>query len=152
MQRTLLRPALIEGTERVPVAEAGSGDSVVTPEQALQIADLAWRMESALGLPIDVEWALDREGHVFILQVRPLSDVPERAEEPPKERIPEERVLVANGSRASGGGGAGPVCRVETDLDMLRCPAGAVIVTREANPRFAGWRPAPPPPSPTWVK
>lgn len=137
IQGTLLKAGPLEGTERVPVGEEGSGGSVLTPDQALQVADLAWRLESALGLPIDVEWALDREGRVFILQVRPLSDVPERAEEPPKGRIPEERVLVEKGSRASGGAGAGLVHRVETDLDILRCPPHAVIVTREANPRFA---------------
>ena len=137
VQSTLLRPALSEGTERVPVADEGSADLVLTPAQAVQIADLAWRMESALGLPIDVEWALDQMGRVFILQVRPLSALPERAEEPSKERFPEERVLVERGSRASGGAGAGLVCHVETDLDILRCPAGAVIATREANPRLA---------------
>ncbi len=137
IQRTVLRPALTEGTERLPITAEYPGNSPLTSEQASQIAALAWQMESALGLPLDLEWALDREGRALILQVRPLSDVPDQAEGAPKERLPEERVLVEKGSRASRGAGAGLVCRVETDRDLLRCPPGAVIVTREANPRFA---------------
>lgn len=136
IQHTLLSADPIEGTERVPVGEEDSADPVLTREQALQVADLAWRVESALRVAIDVEWAIDRSGRVFILQVRPLSDVNERAEEPHKDRITEERVLIERGARASGGTGAGRVFHVETDLDILRCPRDAVIVTREANPRF----------------
>ena len=127
---------LIEGTERVPVREENSTGPVLTHKQALQVADLTWRLESALRVAIDVEWAIDRSGRVFILQVRPLSGVNERAEEPHKDRITEERVLIERGARASGGTGAGRVFHVETDLDILRCPADSVIVTREANPRF----------------
>ncbi len=137
VQRTVLRSGPIEGTERVPVEREGSGGSVVTAEQALRVADLAWRLESALGFAIDVEWAIDREGRVFVLQVRPLLDVIERAEAPRKGRIAGVRMLVEEGTRASGGVGVGPVHHVETDLDVLRCPPGAVIVTREADPRFA---------------
>jgi pyruvate,water dikinase len=137
IQSTLLRVGPIEGTERVPVADESRGDWVVTSEQAVRVADLTWRIESALGMAIDVEWAIDRGGRVFILQVRPLSDVAERVEGPGKARVAEARVLVEKGSRASGGVGAGPVCHVETDLDILRCLQGAVVVTREANPRFA---------------
>jgi len=137
VQSSLLRPGPVEGTQRVPVAEESSGDSALTPDQALQVADLAWRLESALGLAIDVEWAIDREERVFILQVRPLSDVAEHAAKPRKGRIAGERALIERGARASGGAGAGAVCHVETDLDILRCPPGVVIVTREANPRFA---------------
>jgi pyruvate,water dikinase len=136
IQRTLLSADPIEGTERVPMGEENSGAPVLTPDQALQVADLAWRLESALGLAIDVEWAIDREGRIYVLQVRPLSDVADQREEPRKERIAGERVLIERGARASGGTGAGRVFHVETDLDILRCPADAVIVTREANPRF----------------
>ena len=136
-QRTLLRAGPIEGTERLPIAEDSREWPAVSPEQALQVAELTWRLEARLGQSIDVEWAIDQKGRVYILQVRPLSDLTEQAEAPRKTRIAGERVLVERGSRASGGVAAGPVFRVETDLDILRCSAGRVIVTREANPRFA---------------
>jgi pyruvate,water dikinase len=137
VQTTLLRSAAQEGTEKATVGAEAQDQPVVTEAQALQIADLAWRLESALGMPIDVEWAVDRQGQVFILQVRPLSDVSSRNEEPRKKRLATAPVLVDRGTRASGGAAAGPVFHVETDLDILCCPAGAVLVTHEANPRFA---------------
>jgi pyruvate,water dikinase len=109
----------------------------VTQEQALVIADLAWRIESALKIPIDIEWAVDADGRVFVLQVRPISGIFGHEKEIRKPVIPGKRVLLSGGTRASGGAAFGPVCRVETDLDILKCPPGSVITSRAANPRFA---------------
>jgi pyruvate,water dikinase len=45
-------------------------------------------------------------------------------------------ILLRRGTRASGGAGAGPICRVDTDLDIMNCPPGSVVTVIEANPRF----------------
>ncbi|MFH1177406.1 MAG: PEP/pyruvate-binding domain-containing protein, partial [Acidobacteriota bacterium] len=135
-QKALLQMAPGEGTERRELSPAAAQLPILTDPQAVEIAALAWRLEQALGMPLDMEWAVGRDGQVWVLQVRPQ---PLHAEEgaPRAASLPGYPTLLAGGSRASGGAACGPVCRVETDLDILRCPQGAVIVTSEANPRLA---------------
>lgn len=47
-------------------------DTVLSQKQALEIAALARRAETAFGCPQDIEWAIDREG-LHILQARPIT-------------------------------------------------------------------------------
>jgi pyruvate, water dikinase len=154
VQRSLLRCAEGEGTERVLLdpgadvdADPGAGGrgsgwrAAITEGQALEVAALAWRLETALGMPLDVEWAIDRRGQVFVLQVRPLSDLPSRSEASCKLRVPTAQVLLDQGARASGGAAAGRVWNVRSDRDILSFPDRAVAVVSEANPRFAALLP-----------
>jgi pyruvate, water dikinase len=135
-QATLLRMAAGEGTEKLRVGASAADRAILTEKQALELADKAWRLERALGMPIDMEWAIARDGSVFVLQVRPQPTHGEDAR-PPRPRLQDVPALIEGGSRASGGAGCGLVCQVETDLDILRCPTGSVVVTSEANPRLA---------------
>ncbi len=137
MQTALVRSASFEGTEKVLVDEKARNMLAITPEQALSVAELSWQIESSLNIPLDIEWAIDGEGRPFILQVRPLSDISRSAGEMRKKKIAGATVLIDQGIRASGGARSGKVYRVETDLDILRCPPGFVVTTHEANPRFA---------------
>lgn len=137
MQASLLRCAPDEGTEKLSVPDAFGGTPILTDEQAERIASLAWRLEDALGMPIDMEWALDGADNAYVLQVRPQPEHAEEAQRPAKERVAGAQVVLDVGSRASGGAGCGPARLVETDLDILRFPAGAVLVTGEASPRLA---------------
>lgn len=136
VQREVIRPAPRGGTERVPLA-ADDQQEVLGDEQAVELARLALKLETGLGMAVDMEWALDEDGTVWVLQVRPQPEHAEGAGRGEPSLIPGATVLLAGGSRASGGAACGPVSRVESDLDILRCPAGAVVVSREASPRFA---------------
>ncbi|MBI5478879.1 MAG: hypothetical protein HY906_08490 [Deltaproteobacteria bacterium] len=135
VQTTQLVSRSGQGTQRVDVAAAPG--PVLTEAQAELIAGLGWRLEAALGAPVDVEWALDGSGHVAILQVRPQSTEPLVAEAPPRPRVAGATVLLEGGSPASRGVASGPVVQVDTDLDLLRCPPGSVVVAHEASPRLA---------------
>lgn len=137
LQRVFLQSSSNEGTERILVDEQARETPALTPGQAVMISELGWKLESALKVPLDIEWAIDREGRPFVLQVRPLSDVTSESEQGRKTKIAGARILLEKGTRASGGAGFGAVYRVETDLDILRCPPGSVVTVREANPRFA---------------
>jgi pyruvate,water dikinase len=137
VQRSLLQCAEGEGTEKLELQAARPDATAISERQAMEVAGLAWRLEDALASPVDVEWAIDRSGKVFILQVRPQCGAGGDAGVPQAAPIAGETVLLAGGSRASGGVGCGPVHPVETDLDILRCPAGAIVVASEANPRLA---------------
>lgn len=136
LQNHLLRCAPEEGTARVPMDDGACAGPALTPEQALRVAELASQIETRLGVPLDVEWAIDGADRIFVLQVRPLSDVA-TAEAPHKGRVAGASVLVERGVRVCGGAASGPVFPVTRDLDVLRCPCGAVVVVGEANPRHA---------------
>jgi len=136
LQKTALRIATMEGTEKVPIISQVAGTPAITPQQALLVAELAWKMESALKLPLDVEWAIDKQGLAFILQVRPISDL-SRLQVTLKPPVPGATILLKRGTRVSSGAASGLVCHVETDLDILKCSPGSVITIQEANPRYA---------------
>jgi pyruvate, water dikinase len=44
----------------------------LTPEQVSTLTDYALRLEAHYGMPLDIEWALDDNDDLFILQARPL--------------------------------------------------------------------------------
>jgi pyruvate, water dikinase len=136
-QEALLACAGGEGTETCTVAAGLQGVPIVSDEQALEVARLAWRLEDRLGMPLDMEWAIDRQGRAFVLQVRPQPEHAGETWRAPAPRVAGARILFEGGSRASGGVGFGTAHRVETDLDILRFASGGVLVTSEANPRLA---------------
>jgi len=45
-------------------------------DQAMHVADEARRIASAVGVPQDVEWAIDADGALWILQARPMTALP----------------------------------------------------------------------------
>ena len=68
--RLALRPdgAVVE--EEVPAGEQATPS--LRPESLSTLAEYARRIESHYGAPQDIEWALDREGRILLLQTRPL--------------------------------------------------------------------------------
>jgi phosphohistidine swiveling domain-containing protein len=55
-------------------------ENAITEEQALAVAALARRIERSFGAPQDVEWAIDGNGNLFVLQARPMTALPEPVE------------------------------------------------------------------------
>jgi rifampicin phosphotransferase len=51
-------------------------ESAITAKQAMQIAADARRIAEARGAPQDVEWAIDGDGTLWILQARPMTALP----------------------------------------------------------------------------
>ncbi len=131
----------------VEAADGGVLQEEVPPAQRTapsldesQIATLAGylrALEAHFRGPQDVEWALDRQGRLFILQTRPLRLVgrPHRAE---AESLALERhdLLLEGGFTACPGVGSGRVVRAETDEELAAFPEGGVLVARQTSPRF----------------
>ncbi|HEY2636925.1 MAG TPA: PEP/pyruvate-binding domain-containing protein [Solirubrobacteraceae bacterium] len=61
------------GTEAVPVEAERAAASCLGEEQLGALIDLARLVERHFGGHQDVEWALDREGSLFVLQSRPVT-------------------------------------------------------------------------------
>jgi len=104
---------------------------------ALEIAQLvktARMLERYFGRPQDIEWAIDNSGHVFLLQVRPMSFA-ERAPVPEIGHGLEP--LVSGGMPACPGAGSGPVLQVPRMEDLGDVPQGSILVARHASPALS---------------
>ncbi|MGB8385349.1 MAG: PEP/pyruvate-binding domain-containing protein [Dermatophilaceae bacterium] len=54
-----------------------AGEGVLSVAHAVQVADMARRVESRLGVPQDIEWAIDARQRVHLLQARPMTAIPD---------------------------------------------------------------------------
>ncbi len=108
----------------------------LTPEHLARMVDWARRLEAHYQRPQDVEWALDEDGRLWLLQSRTLK-VQARKPGPAKPRLLKDHpVLLDRGTVACRGVGAGPVVLVKKDEDLKNFPQGGVLVARFTSPKF----------------
>ena len=107
---------------RAPCLEAG---------QATTLGRLMRKAEDLLGMPVEIEWALDDTGFK-LLQARPL-----RVEQP---HVPDEIWLKhpgLNGHPAGIGWGSGRAVVVNCECELSRVAPGDILVTRVAGPALS---------------
>ena len=126
-----------EGVCRLEVTGEESRMASLTDDQAKELARLAVRIEAYYKRPQDIEWAVDRNGSVLILQCRPLLQKAEPEKHPDEEKRDRSNVLARGGVTASSGVGWGAVFVARKDMDALQFPAGGVLVTEQSLPRWA---------------
>lgn len=122
------------GIEEHEVAAVEAEQAAITDGEAVHLAQAGARLEALFGGPQDIEWAIDRQRRLFILQCRPLQ-VAIKATEPIPE--PDEPPLLRCGLCASQGIAAGRIQVVDEQTDLASIPDHAVLVTKTAAPRFA---------------
>ena len=99
--------------------------------QIAVLGQLLLRAEDVIGVPVEIEWALDETGFK-LLQARPLT-VAEPA-------VPDEiwlRHPRLNGHPAGIGWGAGRACVVNCECELARVGPGDILVTRVAGPALS---------------
>ncbi len=129
-----------EGLRREDVEPELVDAPALTDAQVFELARLAVLLEDAYGGPQDIEWVVDRRGRVLLLQCRPLSRAASAGSSAGRT-VEGARQLLTGGATASTGAGAGPVFIARRDIDALRFPEGAVLVTPMALPRWAALLP-----------
>jgi pyruvate,water dikinase len=111
-----------EALVRAPCLEAG---------QATALGRLMRKVESVLGMPVEIEWALDDTGFK-LLQARPLHVAP--------AHVPDEIWLKhpgLNGHPAGIGWGSGRAVVVNCECELSRVAPGDILVTRVAGPALS---------------
>jgi pyruvate,water dikinase len=98
----------------------------------VRLAAAARELEAFFGAPQDIEWAVDRERELYILQSRPLVSGKEPDPQGAEFR-PEEPPLVTGGRRAAGELCDGVVHHLDP-AGRSDIPRGAVLVTRQIPP------------------
>jgi pyruvate,water dikinase len=129
-----------EGICRLDVNDEERNLPSLSDENAIELARLAVRLEEYYGIPQDIEWAIEEDGSITLLQCRPLQKTEVQQKFRYQEKIGKQgtdSVLLQGGMTASPGAAAGPVYVVKKDIDTFRFPEGAVLVTAQALPRWA---------------
>src|SRR5262252_1427336 len=107
---------------RAPCLKAG---------EAATLGRLMRKAESVLGMPVEIEWALDDDGFK-LLQARPLHMRP--------VQVPDEIWLKhpgLNGHPAGIGWGLGRAVVVNCECELTRVAPGDILVTRVAGPALS---------------
>jgi pyruvate,water dikinase len=113
-----------------PIAEP-----CLTPEQAIELGTLLRRAEEVMGIPVEIEWALDDAG-LKLLQARPLHVASPLETKDLAEEIWLQHPRL-NGHPAGVGRGAGRACVVNCECELSRVGPGDVLVTKVAGPSLS---------------
>jgi pyruvate,water dikinase len=100
-------------------------------DQAIELGRLLRKVEELMGMPVEIEWAMDDAGFQ-LLQARPLHTQP--AATPDAAWLNRPRL---NGHAAGVGWGEGRACVVQCECELSRVAPGDVLVTRVAGPALS---------------
>jgi pyruvate, water dikinase len=118
-----------------PAAQAVSNELAVKPclseAQAVELGRLLRKAEDLMGMPVEIEWALDDSGFQ-LLQARPLHTEPEAT--PDAMWLGRPRL---NGHPAGIGWSTGRACVIHCECELSRVAPGDVLVTRVAGPALS---------------
>jgi pyruvate,water dikinase len=125
------------GTEMVGVEQHLQSSLPLDTQSILDLARWAMKVEEFHGSPQDIEWCIDQQGELYLLQSRPLEleIVRERMMDCGSIEVSHE-VLLRGGTKASSGVGAGKVFWAETAAELDDVPEGAILVTRTPSPDY----------------
>jgi phosphoenolpyruvate synthase/pyruvate phosphate dikinase len=113
------------------VAPAMICEPCLTESQAVELGGLLRRVEDVMGMPVEIEWAMDDSGFQ-LLQARPLHMQP--ATTPDAIWLHRPRL---NGHAAGVGWGEGRACVVQCECELSRVAPGDVLVTKIAGPALS---------------
>ncbi len=131
------------GVHEIPVPEPSRAIACLRPEQIAQLWEYGRRLEEHYRHPLDIEWAIDGGGKLFVLQARPLQSAqhawepaPATAAEADAQPRPGHAVLLQGGASACEGTACGTAFVMATDHMLPLVPEGAIVVVRETSPRY----------------
>ncbi|MEW6500543.1 MAG: PEP/pyruvate-binding domain-containing protein [Thermodesulfobacteriota bacterium] len=126
------------GLKTAPVAAEEAEQPCLAEAKLLELAGIASHLETFFKRPQDIEWTMDEQGALHILQARPLLfHETDRERKPLSEKLAGYELLVADQGRvAQQGIGVGPVYLVETLADLKAFPDGAVLVGHRDSSHF----------------
>ncbi len=126
------------GIREISVPDEQKMQSCLNPAEIRSLAQAVLALERHFHSAQDVEWALDAERRLIILQSRPLriSAYEKSGLKDAYAKISGYPVLIEKGSIAYPGVGHGKAYHVYRDEDMANFPEGGILVTRHSSPKF----------------
>jgi pyruvate,water dikinase len=127
-----------EGVCRLDVTGDERLQPSITRERAVELARTAVALERHYDVAQDIEWAIDSRGDLYLLQCRPLQQQPAEIAQSGATPVADgDDVVFRGGITASPGTASGPVYIADKGSDVLAFPEDAVLVVRQAQPRWA---------------
>jgi pyruvate,water dikinase len=128
-----------DGVVRMEMTSEQGSLASITDHQVLELARLAMKMEEHYQAPQDMEWCVDKDGSITVLQSRTLRqiDVSRHPAEAAGEDAAGGTVIVRGGITAAPGAATGEIFVVHNDIEMLEFPRGAVLLVDQALPQWA---------------
>lgn len=108
----------------------------LTPDQLATLVDYGVRLEAHYGIPQDVEWALDGDGVLFVIQSRPLARTGSIERGDSCHYVPGHVPLLCGGQSAALGAASGPAFVVHPDRPLTDMPTGAILVAGQTSPAY----------------
>lgn len=119
-----------------PLTPEESSQPCINAAQIAQLAGFADRLEKHYDCPQDIEWAVDADDTIVLLQSRPLHILAREPKKAVPTRIPGHEIKLARGVIACKGIGFGPVHFVRLDEDLQTFPDGGVLIAKHTSTKF----------------
>jgi pyruvate,water dikinase len=123
------------GSAEEAVPEADQEQTSIDESHLRLLAGFALKLEEHFKGPQDIEWAVDREGRLHLLQTRPLRLMRRKPASPAPPELRDRR-LAEGGTPLCSGAGGGPVFHVRSTSDLGFVPDGAVVVAPTPSPKL----------------
>jgi pyruvate,water dikinase len=105
-----------------------------------QLTELALQIEGYFDQPQDIEWVLEKDGTIYVLQARPLlilDDSADREQDLPRAKSSHPVLMESKGIIACRGVGAGKAHHIFPSDSGHDFPEGAVLIARSTSPRLS---------------
>jgi len=120
-----------EEPEARVVEPALVAEPCLSEPQAEELGKLLRQVEGFMGMPVEIEWAMDDSGFQ-LLQARPLHTLVAAAPDATWSNRPR-----LNGHAAGVGWGEGRACVVQCECELSRVSPGDILVTKVAGPALS---------------
>jgi pyruvate, water dikinase len=129
------------GTKDEAVSDDLKDKACLEPEQIKTLVDYGLKLESHYGVALDIEWAIDRQNRLYILQARPLKKslkfIPaETSPDITEKELADHPVLIKGGASASDGAASGMAYVIKSDHNLFDIPKGAILIAHQTSPRY----------------
>jgi pyruvate,water dikinase len=139
--------SLVKKEEEFVLQEGGGIATVPVPAEALDEPSLpdaylrtlaGWgvQIENHFKAPQDIEWVLDRDGALWIVQSRPLSNA--EASRAKARSAPKIEATLAGGRTVFPGRTSGKAFLIDEIQNIGDAPSGAVVFIRKPSPEIVG--------------
>ncbi len=135
--RTVADTYLVDRNTRAVEGPAQTGN--ISSETLAELTECALQIENEFSCSQDIEWTVDDNGQLFILQARSLHGSTDEGSDCERADIASKyaaHILVNGAKRASAGTGAGVIYRLDASGSIDDVPQGSVLITEATPPDF----------------
>jgi len=137
-----LQPKESDGLDQIELDSVQSDKQFLTKKQVEFLINYGFKIEAHFGIPQDIEWAITKDGRIYILQARPLQVVDvDKTQSTKKHSLSELKtrypVNLEGGECACQGVGSGPVFIATQERYLVNFPDGGILVAQRTSPSYA---------------